>query len=246
MLQWFRGAHPFASLQQPAVSKQAASLSLACTRCGCCLGKLEPTTYSSCWQAGLVKALLLQKRAVRWPSHLGDKRCAAFQVVACAFVCRPIVASSVTSKPDIPCQVFGSQKAECDAPAPASPRRLRSCLGLDHASSTCPADSKLQLPMRAEADIVGVGGWFAETWNMSKVRSAWPCLTKPAQRYIACFETLAQFALLQATHSGVGGSRYSFSLPSGTDNSATEAGVNNASSCSRCTACPGGSATFKL
>ena len=27
----------------------------------------------------------------------------------------------------------------------------------------------------------------------------WPCLVKPAQRYIACFETLAQLALLQAT-----------------------------------------------
>ena len=47
----------------------------------------------------------------------------------------------------------------------------------------------------------------------SKVRSAWPCLTKPAQRYIA-FETLAQLALLQASHSRTGGSHYSFSLPS--------------------------------
>ena len=68
--------------------------------------------------------------------------------------------------------------------------------------------------------------WFAETWNMSKVRSAWPCLTKLAQRYIACFETLAQLALLQATHLHIGGSHCAFSLPSGTDNSATEAGIN--------------------
>ena len=68
--------------------------------------------------------------------------------------------------------------------------------------------------------------WFAETWAMQDVRRVWPCLVKPAQRYIACFETLAQLALLQATHSHIGGGRYSFSMPSGTDNSAAEAGIN--------------------
>ena len=26
--------------------------------------------------------------------------------------------------------------------------------------------------------------WFAETWTMQEIRSVWPCLTKPAQRYI--------------------------------------------------------------
>ena len=41
------------------------------------------------------------------------------------------------------------------------------------------------------------------------------CLSKPAQRYIACFETLPQLALLQATHSHIGGGHYLFSLPSG-------------------------------
>ena len=59
--------------------------------------------------------------------------------------------------------------------------------------------------------------WFPESWNMSEVRSAWPCLAKTA---------LAQLALLQAMHSHIGGSHYSFSLPSGTDSSATEAGIN--------------------
>ena len=72
--------------------------------------------------------------------------------------------------------------------------------------------------------MVGVGGWavsssqvvwFAETWHMKDVRFVWPCLTKFAQRYIACFKTLAQLALLQATHSHIGGGRYSFSMPSG-------------------------------
>ena len=80
-----------------------------------------------------------------------------------------------------------------------------------------------------EDDLVGIGGWaitssqvvwFAKTWNMR------PCLVKPGQRYIACFETLAQLALLQATHSHIGGGHYSFSMPSRTDNSATEASLN--------------------
>ena len=92
---------------------------------------------------------------------------------------------------------------------------------------------KLWLPrMRVP---VGIGGWaitssqvvwFAETWNMQDIRAVWPCLVKPAQRYIACFETLAQLALLQATHSHIGGGHYSFRMPSGTDNSSTEASLN--------------------
>ena len=86
-----------------------------------------------------------------------------------------------------------------------------------------------------EDDLVGIGGWaitscqvvwFAETQNMQDIRAVWPCLVKPGQRYIACFKTLAQLALLQATHSHIGGGYYSFSMPSGTDNSATEASLN--------------------
>ena len=91
----------------------------------------------------------------------------------------------------------------------------------------------------AAADACAEGGavtssqmvWFAETWTMQDVRRVWPCLVKPAQRYIACFETLAQLALLQATHSHIGGGRYSFSMPSGTDNSAAEAGINKLGLC---------------
>ena len=51
---------------------------------------------------------------------------------------------------------------------------------------------------------------------------ALPCQAWTAVR----FETLAQLALLQATHSHIGGGHYSFSMPSGTDNSATEASLN--------------------
>ena len=63
----------------------------------------------------------------------------------------------------------------------------------------------------AEDDLVGIGGWaitssqviwFAKTWNMQDIRAVWPCLVKPGQRCIACFETLAQLALLQATVNG--------------------------------------------
>ena len=61
---------------------------------------------------------------------------------------------------------------------------------------------------------------------MQDIRAVWPCLVKLGQRYIACFETLAQLPLLQATHSHIGGGHYSFSMPSGTDNSATEASLN--------------------
>ena len=39
-------------------------------------------------------------------------------------------------------------------------------------------------------------------------------------------QDVAQLALLQATHSHIGGGHYSFSMPSGTDNSATEASLN--------------------
>ena len=57
----------------------------------------------------------------------------------------------------------------------------------------------------AEGSVVGIGGWFitsssvswfAETWQFQEVQEQWPCLTKEAQRYIACFETLAQLALM--------------------------------------------------
>ena len=53
----------------------------------------------------------------------------------------------------------------------------------------------------AQGNLVGVGGWiitsttvawFSEQYNMSEIRSVWPALLQDtAQRYIACFETLA-------------------------------------------------------
>ena len=87
----------------------------------------------------------------------------------------------------------------------------------------------------AEGQTVGIGGWvitgsaaawFGETWSIAEIRKTWPFLTKPAQRYIASFETLAQFALLQCTHRITGHRHLQVRVPTGTDNTATEAGIN--------------------
>ena len=52
-------------------------------------------------------------------------------------------------------------------------------------------------------------------------------LTKPAQRYIAStFEALAQFALLQCTHAITGKQHLQLRIPTGSDNTATEAGIH--------------------
>ena len=41
--------------------------------------------------------------------------------------------------------------------------------------------------------------WFAETSDFAEVQRQWPRLTKEAQRYIACFETLAQQCALHGS-----------------------------------------------
>ena len=87
----------------------------------------------------------------------------------------------------------------------------------------------------AQGDQVGIGGWlstsdsflwFACTWNMADVRQTWPFLVKDAQKYIACFEVLAQLALLQCTYARLRHKHQRFCLPSATDNSPSEAGLN--------------------
>ena len=86
-----------------------------------------------------------------------------------------------------------------------------------------------------DADIVGIGGWvatstgfawFSETWHMDEVRKVWPQLTLPAQRYIACFETLAQLALAHCTTQICHARSARFWLPSASDNTAAESGIN--------------------
>ena len=108
------------------------------------------------------------------------------------------------------------------------------------ADLACPLRSKPILACEAAADAcalgatLGIGGWFissrsvswfAETWDFQEVQQQWPCLTKEAQRYIACFETLAQLALMRIAWTAEGQAR-GLCMPSGTDNTASEAGVN--------------------
>ena len=87
----------------------------------------------------------------------------------------------------------------------------------------------------AEGDQVGIGGWvstkhglawFAESYTMEEIRSVWPFLTKNAQKYIACFETVAQLALAMTAKAHLGHTRLSLCLPSESDNTPTEGGVN--------------------
>ena len=85
----------------------------------------------------------------------------------------------------------------------------------------------------AEGTQVGIGGWistknslawFAETHSVEEVREFWPFLTKEAQRYIACFETLAQLALAMTAKAHHGESRLSLCLPTESDNTPAEGG----------------------
>ncbi|CAE7249806.1 unnamed protein product [Symbiodinium sp. CCMP2592] len=87
----------------------------------------------------------------------------------------------------------------------------------------------------AEGDRVGIGGWittkqsmawFAEAWSMEEIRNTWPFLTKDAQRYIACFETLAQLALAMTARERHAFSQFSVCWPSQSDNTPSEAGIN--------------------
>ena len=87
----------------------------------------------------------------------------------------------------------------------------------------------------AEGSQVGIGGWystkhsrawFAESSTMDEIRVFWLFLTKDAQKYMACFETLAQLALAMTAKAHHGQSRMNVCLPTESDNTLTEAGVN--------------------
>ena len=137
------------------------------------------------------------------------------------------------------------EKLVKNSPSVTLRKDSKSCLLGFHSAFASTSVSTLALPPLlpclaaadacAEGDTVGIGGWFltsnafawfAETWNMSDIWHTWPFLIKPAQRHIACFETIAQFALLQISHATAGQGRYNFALAAGTDNSATEADIN--------------------
>ena len=85
---------------------------------------------------------------------------------------------------------------------------------------------------RADGDLIGIGGWivtanrcawFAEHWQASEIRAVWPQLSEAPQRYIACFETLAQLALAMTAQRSLGAQQWTFSLPAASENTAAEA-----------------------
>ena len=88
---------------------------------------------------------------------------------------------------------------------------------------------------RADGNLVGIGGWiststqfawFAEQWDMTEVRKYWPQLKEAPQKYIACFETLAQLALAMLAKTRMQAKHWRFSLPAACDNTSAEAGIN--------------------
>ena len=87
----------------------------------------------------------------------------------------------------------------------------------------------------AGGSTVGVGGWistsqsfawFSEQWDMTEVRKHWPQLTKNAQAYIACFETVAQLALAMTAVARMRTKHFRFTLPAASDNTSAESGIN--------------------
>ena len=87
----------------------------------------------------------------------------------------------------------------------------------------------------AQDSTVGIGGWiitssgvawFSEQYSVAEVRTVWPGLQDTAQRYLACFETLAQLALAMLAHRTCAAQLWSFTLPAASDNAPTEAGLD--------------------
>ena len=79
----------------------------------------------------------------------------------------------------------------------------------------------------AQQNTVGIGrwiitasqcAWFSETWSIQKIRTIW--------KYITCFEILAQLALAMMVNQCCASRQWSFALPSASDNSPTEAGLD--------------------
>ena len=106
----------------------------------------------------------------------------------------------------------------------ASKANIEWLLQCFQADLACPLRSKPVLACKAAADAcaegttVGIGGWFISS-RFQEVQQQWPC-----QRYIACFETLAQLALMRIAWIAEGQAAHGLCMPSGTDNTASEAG----------------------
>eukprot|EP00439_Symbiodinium_sp_Y106_P038539 s899_g4.t1 len=87
----------------------------------------------------------------------------------------------------------------------------------------------------ADKDRMGIGGWlgtakhfvwFSEIFTAAQVRAEWPQLVGSLQPYIGCFETLAQLALAHCSWQLLRARRTRFVLPSASDNTSAESGLN--------------------
>ena len=87
----------------------------------------------------------------------------------------------------------------------------------------------------ADADKMGIGGWlststafvwFSETFSAEEVRAQWPQLHGSMQPYIGCFETLAQLGLAQCSWQELRSKHVRFVLPTASDNTSAESGLN--------------------
>eukprot|EP00435_Cladocopium_sp_Y103_P011247 s1980_g2.t3 len=87
----------------------------------------------------------------------------------------------------------------------------------------------------AHNETFGIGGWlitpsqiiwFSEEFEMSQLKVFLPKLTKDAQKYICAFEILAQLALLLAAFQVAKLKHLAITLPSASDNTAAESGIN--------------------
>ncbi|CAE7241440.1 unnamed protein product, partial [Symbiodinium sp. CCMP2592] len=86
---------------------------------------------------------------------------------------------------------------------------------------------------RADGELIGIGGflafpsgksiWFSEAWQLSDLSVLGLELRRPAHKDIACYETLAQIALVHAYRSVFPSGRVAVRLPSFSDNASTEA-----------------------
>ena len=73
-----------------------------------------------------------------------------------------------------------------------------------------------------EGDVVGVGGWISTATQLTQVRQFWPMLTKRAQAYISCFETIAQPALAMMALRRCHAKHFKFVLPAASDNTSRQ------------------------
>ena len=87
----------------------------------------------------------------------------------------------------------------------------------------------------AEGETFGIGGWiitstkvgwFSEQFTMQSLRHFLPNLQKDAQKYIGAFEVLAQLALLMMGNEMMLCESLQVCLPSSSDNTGAESGIN--------------------